>query len=119
LFLHPSGAVAIYESASGEWRTARLSESRRDIAVAVAGDQVLFAGGSVGGHPSATVDIYDSRTGTWGTATLSEARAAPEGVAVVGSRALFAGGVPSGRVDVYDAATGAWTTAVFEAPGPP
>jgi hypothetical protein len=93
----PSDVVDIYDAATGQWSTARLSQPRLSPAAAVVGTRVLFAGGLVGwwGGPDArasdVVDIYDSATGQWSTAHLSQARTGLVS-AVVGGQVLFAGG---------------------------
>jgi hypothetical protein len=98
--------VNIYDGVTGQWSTARLSESRVAPTSATVGSRVFFAGG----RESDAVDIYDSATGQWSTAQLSQARVG-EIVATVGSRVLFAGGPGSDAVHVYDSGTGQWATA--------
>jgi N-acetylneuraminic acid mutarotase len=94
-----------------------LSQTRTDVAVASAGNKILFAGGLIPGTPSSfssRVDIFDITTNSWTTAELSQARF---GVipAVHGNKIFFAGGYGSGygssRVDIYDAIVDTWTTA--------
>jgi len=111
----PSDAVDIYDGATGAWTTAHLSQARSDIAVAVLGSRVLFAGGSADGGPSAVVDIYDADTGAWSTRHLSEPRTAV-GAVMVGGTAIFAGGQNSAAVDLYTAARDEWRTAQLSAP---
>lgn len=91
-----------------------LSQARQGIAVASAGDQILFAGGYIlNGSNSSRVDIYDLTRQAWSTAELSEARYAIAAVAN-GNKILFGGGeigdgsVPSRTVDIYDAETSQW-----------
>ncbi|KAA9040849.1 hypothetical protein FW778_02065 [Ginsengibacter hankyongi] len=96
-----------------------LSQTRTDVAVASAGNKILFAGGYIPGTPSSRVDIFDITTNSWTTAELSQAR---EGLttAVLGNKIFFAGnydlaedGVSHGssHVDIYDAISDTWTTA--------
>jgi hypothetical protein len=108
----PSDRVDIYDSATGEWSTARLSQARAWLATAVVGSRVLFAGGSAGpsspqSRDSDVVDIYDAAMGQWSMARLSQARRELIAAAVDG-QALFAGGnvgpnsgQPSDVVDLY------------------
>lgn len=56
-----------------------LSEARAGMAVAAAGNKIVYAGAAlsgagVNGYGSARVDIYDIVTDTWTTAQLSKAR---------------------------------------------
>ena len=53
-----SNTVDIYDTASGTWSTATLSQGRQYLSAATAGNQVLFAGGSSSSGPSNVVDIY-------------------------------------------------------------
>src|SRR5207237_9654119 len=88
-----SAVVDIYDSATGQWSTAALSDARWQLRVATVGSKVLFAGGTTDGTfneaaATATVDIYDAATGEWSTAALSQARLVPT-IATVGTKALF------------------------------
>ncbi len=91
-----------------------LSQARSSIAVASAGNKILFAGGS--GH-SSRVDIYDISTNKWSTAELSEGRGFGIAAAANGNKIFFAGGEagdgtwPSDVVDIYDVSTNTWTVA--------
>ncbi len=95
-----------------------LSQTRTYVAVASAGNKILFAGGYIPGTPlsySSRVDIFDITTNSWTTAELSQARG---GVipAVLGNKIFFAGGYDqsgfgSSRMDIYDAIADTWTTA--------
>jgi len=72
---------------------ATLSQVKEYMAVASAGNKILFAGG-VTGYPyiqSTRVDIYDFTTQSWSTAELSQARSGMA-TAVLGNRIFFAGG---------------------------
>ena len=99
-----------------------LSEARTKIAVASAGNKILFAGGQTsGGAPSSTVDIYDITTQLWSTTQLSVARYGI-GAISAGNKIYFAGGVspnvdtPSSRVDIYDVASNSWSAAQLSEP---
>src|SRR5207249_4472125 len=108
-----SKAIDIYDSQTGRWSTAQLSEAGSPQARLV-GSKVVF-------YSYETLDIYDGDTGRWSTATLAAAR---EGISVatVGTQALFAGGYNLGlyydndgnvnvnTIDVYDDASGLWST---------
>lgn len=114
--INSSDVVDIYDDNSGLWSTALLSSKRQDIAVAVCGGKILFAGGiNMGnGRVSGQVDIYDAVNGSWTVATLSQPKYAMT-PAVVGNKAYFFGGVVNGsgllsqRVEIYDAVTGVWS----------
>jgi K319L-like, PKD domain/Kelch motif/Galactose oxidase, central domain len=92
-----------------------LSQARSFMAVAAAGNTILFAGGVVNTH-SSRVDIYDISTNKWSTADLSIARHYIAAVAN-GNKVFFAGGetsdgtVPTDVVDIYDVSTNTWTVA--------
>jgi N-acetylneuraminic acid mutarotase len=110
--------VDIYDASANTWSTAQLSESRMDIAVAVAGSKIFFAGGSD------KVDIYDNSNNSWSTARLSEARSCLSAV-TAGNKIYFAGGYSgdffsgcytSNRVDIYDTITGSWSVSKMNQP---
>jgi hypothetical protein len=92
-----------------------LSQARSNVAVASAGNKILFAGGVSQDH-SSRVDIYDISTNKWSTAELSIARHYIAAVAN-GNKVFFAGGeisdgtVPTDVVDIYDVSTNTWTVA--------
>jgi hypothetical protein len=109
-----SARVDIYDVVSKSWSTADLSQARTEIAVAVAGTKIFFAGGFNNfGEESTRVDIYDVSTNIWSTAELSLAR---ESIAatVVGNKIYFAGGWEFydvyDRIDIYDLSTNTWST---------
>ncbi|MEO6583203.1 MAG: kelch repeat-containing protein, partial [Ferruginibacter sp.] len=90
-----------------------LSVARMHMAVASAGNKIVFAGGETNAGVSSTVDILDLGSNTWSTAQLSEARTKISAV-VLGKKIFFGGGQTgqdkySGRVDIYDTETNAWT----------
>ena len=101
-----------------------LSQTRHGVAVASAGNKILFAGGlSPNLVATNRVDIYDIATQTWTTAQLSVGRRWMASVAT-GNKVFFAGGTsdPSGGnplniVDIYDVATNTWSTASLSLPG--
>jgi len=91
-----------------------LSQVRSDIAVASAGNKIVFAGGLV--QPnfySSRVDIFDITTNKWQTVELSQARSVIA-TATLGKKIYFAGGASNGRlssrVDIYNTETNEWTT---------
>ncbi|MFD3003006.1 kelch repeat-containing protein [Pontibacter toksunensis] len=105
-----------------------LSEARAGMAVAAAGNKIVFAGAAlsgagVNGYGSARVDIYDIVTDTWSTAQLSEARSDIAAVAA-GNKIFFAGGrLGDGAfdelfstVDIYDVVADTWTVASLSEP---
>lgn len=96
--------------------TGSLSQARSSIAVASAGNKILFAGGSISQSVhSSRVDIYDISTSSWSTGELSQARVGIAS-AVLDKKIFFAGGDGSGqttvssRVDIYNTETNTWTT---------
>ena len=62
------------------------------MAVASAGNKILFAGGYSTGSLSTRVDIFDFAANTWSTAELSSQRRRIAAVAA-GNKIFFAGGV--------------------------
>jgi len=106
-----SDAVDLYDSASGTWTTAVLSEPRAHMASVTVGELALFGGG-IGYWDSHiaernAVDIYDATGRTWTATTLPTAAGTNITALAAGGLALFADG---DTVDVYDPATGSWTT---------
>ncbi len=99
-----------------------LSQARGAMAVASAGNTILFAGGSTNLGKSSRVDIYDITTQSWSTAELSEARTHISAVAS-GNKIFFGGGeisdgtFPTKTVDIYDASTNTWSVAALSEPG--
>lgn len=99
---------------------AKLSEPSSGMAVASAGNKIVFAGASLSGYPSSygssAVHIFDISTKTWSSATLSAWRADITAIAS-GNKIFFAGGrLGNGgnnnyfsTVDVYDVTTNTWT----------
>jgi hypothetical protein len=119
-FTSISGEVDIYDSASGQWATATLSEPRHALTSVTSGTKVFFVGGSNNSNEDSTrVDIYDDLTHEWSTAQLSQARHYISAVAVDG-KVLFAGGWNASgitsTVDIYDLASNSWSTASLSSP---
>jgi hypothetical protein len=97
-----------------------LSQARENLALATAGNKILFAGGFLASSvipEKSRVDIYDIVNNTWSTAELSQARY-NLGVAVHQNKIFFAGGnysssslleLPSWWIDIYNAASNSWT----------
>jgi len=84
------------------------------IAIASAGNKILFAPGYPSGKVSTRIDIFDISTNSWSTAELSQPRTGVTTV-VLGNKIFLGGGWagrdPSSRVDIYDAVTNSWSTA--------
>ena len=100
-----------------------LSEARWGMAVASAGNMILFAGGvSFSDNNTSKVDIYNLTTNTWSEADLCVPRF---GIAAVasGNKIFFGGGEigdgtwPVDSVDIYDVSTGIWTVEHLSTPG--
>lgn len=108
----PSNAVDIYDASTGTWTKTTLSQKREDLAVAVVGNKIVFAGGSSNIGTVKNVDVYDVSTDTWTTSMLPTARYAMKS-AVVGTNAYFAGGAYDpleNEVDIYNTVTNTWST---------
>lgn len=114
--------VEIYDVTTGKWSYEALSEARRDLGIAAAGNKVVFAGGQghsnqTGGYFSDKVDIYDIVTKTWSTAKLSVPRDYLL-TASAGNFMFFIGGRTSNTssdawskiIDVYEVTTNKWST---------
>ena len=99
-----------------------LSQSRTGMAVASAGNKILFAGGVHAQRPTSRVDIYDLNTNTWSMAELCVGRYAMAAVAS-GNKIFFGGGEvgdgtwPVDSVDIYNMATNTWATSHLSAAG--
>lgn len=108
----PSNAVDIYDASTGIWTKTTLSQKREDLAVAVVGNKIVFAGGSSNIGTVKNVDVYDVSTDTWTTSMLPTARYAMKS-AVVGTNAYFAGGAfdaIENEIDIYNTVTNTWST---------
>jgi predicted RNA-binding protein with PUA-like domain len=91
--------VDIFNSVTGQWSTATLSQARENVTATSVGDYALFAGGMSNSTVSDTVDMFNSVTGLWSTATLSQARYLMAATSV-GDHALFGGGYMD-TVDIF------------------
>lgn len=120
-------AVDIYNAATGEWSTAKLSQARTVVSHILAAGHVLFFGGRAGSSyqspQSNAIDDFNSLTNQWTATTLPHPRNGVTPIAV-GGLVIFAGGsvtstagpVLSNLVDIYDTATGTWTTTAMSKP---
>ena len=108
-----SNAVDIYDVTTGLWTKTTLSIKRESMAVAVVGDEIIFAGGATNnGGTVKNVDIYNVSNDTWTTTNLPTARYGLKAV-VVGTNAYFAGGLfdaIENEVDIYNTAADSWST---------
>ncbi|MCC7106464.1 MAG: hypothetical protein IT307_15105, partial [Chloroflexi bacterium] len=102
----PPSAVDVYDTTSGAWASAPLSEPSGGYRGVRAGDQLLLYSASF--SPPATVDLYDSGSDTWTVLPLSVPRA-NAALAAIDSVAVVAGGHfsetprdPSDVVDILD-----------------
>jgi len=90
-----------------------LSEARFGMAVASAGNKILFAGGYNYVGPTSRIDIYDIITQAWSTAELSVAGSNIKAVTCGNKIFVVAGqydsGDPCKYIDVYDVITNTWT----------
>lgn len=103
-----------------------LSQARSGMAVATAGNKILFAGGlrnfGSWNGPASRVDIYDITQNTWSTAELCVERNAIAAVAN-GNKIFFGGGEygdgtwPVDSVDIYDVSTNTWTVSHLSCAG--
>ncbi|HMK03568.1 MAG TPA: kelch repeat-containing protein [Ferruginibacter sp.] len=101
-----------------------LTQPRTKMAVAAAGNKILYAGGITNtGIVSSRVDIYDISTNTWSNASLSVGRYYI-GSVTVGDKIFFAGGETGfmstgvvSTIDIYDASTNTWSVANLSIPG--
>ncbi len=109
----------------------KLSKPKIGMAVAAAGNKIVFAGGQSNGCTgswcedwgSSRVDIYDVSTNTWSTAELSAHRYGIAAIAV-GNKIFFAGGESGdgafnslySNVDIYDVSTNTWSVVSLSLP---
>jgi hypothetical protein len=98
---------------------------RMEMAIASAGNKLLFAGGGcycLNDSVTTRVDIYDIINQTWSTGQLSEARVIITAVAA-GDKIFFAGGevgdgtLPVTTVDIYNVTTNQWSTSQLSTAG--
>ena len=111
----PNSVVDIYNTSTGTWSTATLSEARWDCPATSAGNEAFFGGGyTTGSVRSSVVDIYDASSNTWSTTVLSQPRAALA-AAAAGNQVFFAGGEHGPTiisvVDIYNTSAGTWSIA--------
>jgi Ca2+-binding RTX toxin-like protein len=76
-----SNAVDIYDSSTGQWSTATLSQAGDPIAAAAVGTKAIIA------EVNNVADIYDASTGQWSTVTFSGLN----GAVTIGTEAIFGG----------------------------
>jgi hypothetical protein len=121
-----STRVDIYDLVTQSWSIAELSIGRSEMAVAVSGNKIFFAGGTDndGNGTSiaySNVDIYDASTNSWSVTYLSVPNRNLEGGSV-GNKVFFAGGNSSFTnhpgpildiVDIYDLSTNSWSSATL------
>jgi hypothetical protein len=106
--------VNVYDTTTGQWSIAHLSQKRAGLAATSVGDLAMFAGGiDDDGNYYDTVDIYDAATGQWSVSHLSQANVV-SCATTVGNFAMFGGS--GATVDVYDAGTGVWFTTSLSSP---
>lgn len=108
----PSNAADIYDASTGTWTKATLSIKRENMAVAVVGSKIIFAGGSGTTGNVKNVDIYDVASDVWTTSMLPTARYAMKS-AVIGSNAYFGGGYfdpVENEIDIYNTVADSWST---------
>ncbi|MFT5289260.1 MAG: hypothetical protein ACI82F_001321 [Planctomycetota bacterium] len=117
-FSQPTSKVDIYDSNTGVWSTASLSQARSlgPDSAATVGSLTFFFGGVVSAPPnlvvSDVVDVFDAQTGLWSTLTMDVGRVG-HGVTAVGNQVFIAGGQLSSQattdlVEVLDATTLSW-----------
>lgn len=107
----PANTVDIYDVTTGIWTKTTLSKKRENIAVAVIGDKILFAGGTGSMGAVTNVDIYNTTTNTWTVSYMPSANDGMKSV-VIGTDAFFAGGITgaANQIFKYNSVTGAWST---------
>lgn len=102
--------VDIYNTNTGQWTTAQLSQARAYLVGISVGDKVLFGGGTYNSNASNVVDIYDTSTDQWSVTNFPRISGSGIGVASVGNKAYF---VNNGRLEIYDVSTGQWISQVY------
>ncbi len=106
--------VDIFDVSLNQWTTTELSQPRWDMATAVLGNKIFFAGGVAStGTYSTRIDVYDALTNGWSTMELGSARTEMVGAAA-GNKVVFVGGVEgffgwSNKADVYDVTNNTWS----------
>ncbi|MEZ5013292.1 MAG: T9SS type A sorting domain-containing protein [Chitinophagales bacterium] len=108
-----SNSVDIYNTVSGTWSTALLSQKRDNISVAIIGNSIIFAGGTGGkyNNPVKNVDTYNASTNTWTSSLMPLADYGMQS-AVIGNKAYFTGGLGGNaqKMFIYDNVSNSWTT---------
>jgi len=96
-----------------------LSVPRQFIAIAAAGNKIIFAGGQTANGSVSTVDIYNVTTNIWTTASLSQPKAYATAISN-GNKIFIAGGENEdlimgtqfySTIDIYDVSTNTWSSA--------
>jgi hypothetical protein len=114
-----SDVIDIYDTQSKIWSVEKLSIARGEMASAVVGNKVIFAGGRSGDEASDAVDIYDITTENWSQEKLSIPTFGMA-VAVAEDKVFFAGGFDANPkdnpdyfvrkyIDIYDTKTDSWS----------
>ena len=85
-----SNGVDIYDTSTGSWSTATLSQGRYDLAATSVGNQVFFGGGFNGTSVTTAVDIYTLQN--YSTITSSKAFTLCDQTTVTGLMQLNAPG---------------------------
>jgi hypothetical protein len=85
-----SNTVDIFNSLTGLWSKAALSQARANLVATTVGNYAIFAGGEAGPY-SDVVDIFNSLTGQWTTASFPSSLMEPSAATSVGNYALFGG----------------------------
>ncbi len=90
----PSSVVDIYNTSTGAWTTAALSQARGSLAATAAGNLLFFGGGNLqnSNGASSTVDIYNTTTGQWLTPLQLSVARQDLAAASSGTTVIFAGG---------------------------
>jgi hypothetical protein len=98
--------VDVYDDSTGQWSTARLSQSTRAATSLAVGDVALFAA-----YESPIVDLFNARSGTW-SRTVAPEEISYGYASALGQKAIFAG---RDRLHdqyntlVYDVPSGQWS----------
>lgn len=120
-----TGAVDIFDAATGAWRGGRMrGASRTNMCATSWRHLAVFAGGTAarGAPKSRAVDVWDSVSGLWSEYNMSIGRDLL-GCASAGNYTVFAGGSApqanqseTAEVDVWDHDTGVWSRAALSQP---
>jgi hypothetical protein len=118
-----AGAVAIYDSATGEWSVVARPITRNAAGLAVTDRwAVCWSAGFTTARDIRAdgVEVYDTQTGQWTVSRLPSGLTQATAVAI-GTRVVFAPDEhgyqsPRAGADVLDVATGAWTQIPLRVP---